>query len=322
MLELAEGKSLLHELAAVATTPERPVDLITISFELGADAQDAPVSPGDDSNRAYPHARRADDVLELCRFGVGVRRTLDGHVDILISQIALQLEGLEQHSLLRVQARHRRAADGIHELLERGPVPRPIRDRLSMDRVRLPQVVQQVGLAPRCHEVERTDAQVGVNPPNPRRPPSDDAEARLALQHAKHLLQELEAHALRPKDSHVPPPDLVEGVRRPAAKYGFQIGPLVLVDRAAPARAAFLQQARRREGPMFSFQEHLFDRRSAVELMVLHEPNPVEEAVVLGPQPPILRHGSINLPPPSTQPQQVPHLLPVHERDRALLGPR
>ena len=65
------------------------------------------------------------------------RPKLDFHtaINILISQIALELKGLEQHGLLRVQARHRRAADGIHELLERGPVPRTVRDRLAVDRV-------------------------------------------------------------------------------------------------------------------------------------------------------------------------------------------
>ena len=33
---------------------------------------------------------------------------------------------------------------------------------------------------------------------------------------------------------------------------------------------------------MFSFQQHLFDRRRPVQLVVLHEPDPVEEAVVFG----------------------------------------
>ena len=160
-------------------------------------------------------------------------------IDVLISQIALQLEGLEQHGLLRVQARHRRAADRVHELLERGPVPRSIRHGLAMDGIRLPQVVQQVRLAPRRHEVERTDAQVGVDPSNPRRPPSDDAEAGLGLQHAKHLLQELEAHALRPEHGHVPPPDLVEGVGGPAAEHGPCIGPFILMNRTAATGPSF-----------------------------------------------------------------------------------
>ena len=85
-----------------------------------------------------------------------VRPKFDSHtaIDILISQIALQLKGLEQHGLLRVQARHRRTADGIHKLLERGPITRSVGHGLSMDRVRLPQVVQQVGLASRRDEVE------------------------------------------------------------------------------------------------------------------------------------------------------------------------
>ena len=52
-------------------------------------------------------------------------------IDILISQITLQLKGLEQHGLLRVQARHRRAADGIHELLERRAVARAVGDGLD-----------------------------------------------------------------------------------------------------------------------------------------------------------------------------------------------
>ena len=160
-------------------------------------------------------------------------------INVLISQIALQLEGLEQHGLLRVQARHRRAADRVHELLEGRAVPRAVGDRLAVDRVRLPQVVQQVRLASRRDEVQATDAQVGVDAPHPRRPTSDDPEARFALEHREHLLQELEAHALRTKNGHVPPPDLVEGVGRPAAEDSPQIGPPVLVDGTAATGPSF-----------------------------------------------------------------------------------
>jgi len=104
-------------------------------------------------------------------------------IDILISQIALQLEGLEQHGLFRIQARHGRTADRVHELLERRPITRSIRHGLAVNRVRLPQVVEEVRLSSRRDEVERTNAQVGVNPPNPRRPASNNSKARLALQH-------------------------------------------------------------------------------------------------------------------------------------------
>ena len=125
---------------------------------------------------------------------------------------------------------------------------------------------------------------IGIYAPHPRRPPSDDAEAGLGLQHAKHLLQELQPHAFRSQARSCT--SILFGRRRRSPsgqKTALRSAHLSWMDGTAPPRASFLQQARRREGPVLSLEQHLLDRRSTVELVVLHEPNPVEEAVVLRP---------------------------------------
>ena len=116
MLELAQAKRLLRELAATVTAPEGPVYLIPISFQFRTNAQDAPVALRNDPNRTDPHTRGTHRILEFGGLGIGVRRTLDGHVDLCghqpVSKVIVDLFAIEQMQF------HRRA-DGEEPLRHR-----------------------------------------------------------------------------------------------------------------------------------------------------------------------------------------------------------